>query len=107
MAAERVVEARGAGLLRALELTEAAAPAIAACCEQGVLVIPAGPNVQESISKSASSTYEARDTLKTPHDEALFNYCMTSQLMLVPINGDPARPGLPKRGSRRALRRIT
>ncbi|MHC4826993.1 MAG: S9 family peptidase, partial [Planctomycetota bacterium] len=55
-------------------------------------LIPAGPNVQESIGKSASSTYEARDTLKTPHDEALFDYYMTSQLMLVPINGDPARP---------------
>jgi dipeptidyl aminopeptidase/acylaminoacyl peptidase len=51
---------------------------------------PAGPNVQESIGKSASSTYEARDTLKTPHDEELFDYYMTSQLTLVPVKGGRA-----------------
>jgi acetylornithine/N-succinyldiaminopimelate aminotransferase len=42
---ERVVEARGMGLLRALELTGPAAEIIAACRERGVLVIPAGANV--------------------------------------------------------------
>ncbi len=46
---------------------------------------PLGPNVQESIGKSASSTYESRDTLKTPHDEMLFDYYMTAQLALVSV----------------------
>ncbi|MHC4126647.1 MAG: S9 family peptidase [Planctomycetota bacterium] len=52
--------------------------------------VPAGPNVQEGIGKSASSTYEARDTLKTPHDEELFDHYMTSQLTLVPVKGGRA-----------------
>jgi len=42
---EKVVEARGAGLLRALELTEPAGPIVEACRKQGVLVIVAGANV--------------------------------------------------------------
>ncbi|MBW2419870.1 MAG: acetylornithine transaminase [Deltaproteobacteria bacterium] len=42
---KRVVEARGMGLLRALELPGPAADAIAACRERGVLVIPAGAEV--------------------------------------------------------------
>jgi len=41
----RVVEVRGAGLLRGLELAGEAAPVIERCREQGVLVIAAGPNV--------------------------------------------------------------
>ncbi len=42
---ERVVEARGMGMLRALELTGPAAPVVEACRERGVLVIVAGANV--------------------------------------------------------------
>jgi acetylornithine/succinyldiaminopimelate/putrescine aminotransferase len=42
---ERVVEARGMGLLRALELRREAAPVIERCREMGVLVIPAGAMV--------------------------------------------------------------
>ncbi len=42
---KRIVAARGAGLLRALELPGPAASAIEGCREAGVLVIPAGANV--------------------------------------------------------------
>jgi acetylornithine/N-succinyldiaminopimelate aminotransferase len=42
---ERVVEARGAGLLRGIQLPGPAAGAIARCREQGALVLPAGPDV--------------------------------------------------------------
>ena len=41
----RVVESRGAGLLRGLELTGPAAPIMEACRKKGVLVIAAGANV--------------------------------------------------------------
>jgi dipeptidyl aminopeptidase/acylaminoacyl peptidase len=40
-----------------------------------------GPSIQESLGKTGeSSTYEARDTLNTKHDEALFEFYATSQL---------------------------
>lgn len=43
-----------------------------------------GPSVQETNGeKGVSSTYEARDTLSSKHDEALFEYYATSQLALV------------------------
>src|SRR6185503_13248644 len=43
---------------------------------------PAGPNIQESFGKTAPvRTYQ--DLLKNAHDEALFNYYATSQLILV------------------------
>jgi len=42
---KRVVEARGMGLLRGLELTQPAAAVVTACREAGVLVITAGANV--------------------------------------------------------------
>ena len=42
---KRIVETRGAGMLRALELPGPAAPVIDRCREQGVLVIQAGANV--------------------------------------------------------------
>lgn len=46
--------------------------------------IPWGPNVQESDGKKGqSSTYEARDTLKSRHDEDLFDYYAASQLAFV------------------------
>lgn len=47
-------------------------------------VVPPGPEMQESLGgKGESSTYEARDTLQGPEDEALFDYYATSQLMTV------------------------
>ena len=46
--------------------------------------VPPGPDVQESLGgKGESSTYEARDTLQGPEDEALFDYYATSQLATV------------------------
>lgn len=48
--------------------------------------VPPGPNIQEaSGEKGQSSTYEARDVLKTAHDEALFDYYGASQLALVDV----------------------
>lgn len=45
---------------------------------------PAGPNTQETGGeKGQSSTYENRDTLKSRHDEDLFDYYASSQLALV------------------------
>jgi dipeptidyl aminopeptidase/acylaminoacyl peptidase len=47
-------------------------------------VVPPGPKVQESLGvAAASSTYEARDLLKSPYDADLFDYYATSQLALV------------------------
>jgi len=49
-------------------------------------VVPPGPRIQESLGvTAASSTYEARDVLKNPHDEDLFDYYASSQLALVNI----------------------
>ena len=46
--------------------------------------VPPGPNIQETGgSKGKSSTYEARDVLKTAHDEELFDYYAASQVALV------------------------
>jgi predicted acetylornithine/succinylornithine family transaminase len=42
---ERVVETRGAGLLRGIELTKPAADIVSACRDRGVLVITAGSHV--------------------------------------------------------------
>ena len=45
---------------------------------------PIGPHIEESgVVKAASSTYEARDLLKTPHDADLFEHYATTQLALV------------------------
>lgn len=45
---------------------------------------PSGPIVQDASGVgAASSTYEARDLLRTPHDADLFEHYMTSQLALV------------------------
>jgi len=47
-------------------------------------VVPPGPSIQEAgAGKGQSSTYETRDTLGSLHDEQLFEYYGTSQLMLV------------------------
>ncbi|MBO9883215.1 prolyl oligopeptidase family serine peptidase [Xanthomonas sp. D-109] len=46
--------------------------------------VPPGPEVKEAIrGKGESSTYEARDTLSSPEDEAQFTYYATSQLVTV------------------------
>lgn len=44
---------------------------------------PIGPKVQEASRGTATSTYEARDLLTSPHDAALFEYYGKSQLALV------------------------
>ena len=45
---------------------------------------PDGPNVQESSGgRGPSSTYEARDVLKNPYDEDLFDFYGASQIALV------------------------
>ncbi len=47
-------------------------------------VVPSGPRIEESGAvTTASSTYEARDLLKTPYDADLFEYYATAQLALV------------------------
>jgi dipeptidyl aminopeptidase/acylaminoacyl peptidase len=55
--------------------------------------VPPGPKIQESSSISkASSTYEARDVLKSPYDEDLFDYYATSQLALVDMTSGKVAP---------------
>jgi len=49
-------------------------------------VIPAGPEILEGAGAIARSTYEARNLLETAHDDALFSYFATSELVVV----DPA-----------------
>jgi len=60
-------------------------------------VIPPGPKIQESIGvSSASSTYEARDVLKNPYDEDLFDYYTFSQIAQVnAISEEVTRIGKP------------
>jgi len=48
--------------------------------------IPAGPAILEGKGAAARSTYEARNLLETAHDDALFDYYATSELLLY----DPA-----------------
>jgi len=59
--------------------------------------VPSGPEVSESLGgKGESSTYEARDTLKSAEDEALFDYYATSQLATVDVaTGKVATVGTP------------
>lgn len=54
---------------------------------------PIGPSIQESSGgKGQFSTYEARDTLQTPHDEELFAYYGQSQLALVDADSGKITP---------------
>jgi dipeptidyl aminopeptidase/acylaminoacyl peptidase len=46
-------------------------------------IIPLGPQITQSEGASARSTYEARNLLQTAHDEALFEYYATSELVIV------------------------
>jgi len=61
------------------------------------IAAPPGPRVQESNAvAAASSTYEARDLLRNPHDADLFEYYTTSQLALVDTStGAIAKIGAP------------
>ena len=53
---------------------------------------PSGPSVQETAGgKKAASTYEVRDVLKSPQDEALFEYYGMTQLLLVDAETGAAR----------------
>jgi dipeptidyl aminopeptidase/acylaminoacyl peptidase len=56
-----------------------------------------GPSIQETAGKGGEfSTYEARDTLSSKHDEDLFEYYGTSQLALVDASsGAMTRLGTP------------
>jgi dipeptidyl aminopeptidase/acylaminoacyl peptidase len=59
--------------------------------------VPTGPEIKEAIEgEGESSTYEARDTLAGPEDEALFDYYATSQLATVDADaGTVTRLGEP------------
>jgi dipeptidyl aminopeptidase/acylaminoacyl peptidase len=59
--------------------------------------VPFGPDIQESVgSTGESSTYEARDTLTSKHDEDLFDYYGASQLAIVDAaTGNIKRIGKP------------
>jgi dipeptidyl aminopeptidase/acylaminoacyl peptidase len=52
---------------------------------------PSGPRVIESEGGGASSTYEARDLLTGPDDEALFEHYALSQLALVDLRSGKVR----------------
>jgi len=57
--------------------------------------VPTGPHVSENLGKvSPAPTYE--DMLKTPDDEAIFEFYATSQLAVIPLTG-PAKV-LPAKG---------
>ena len=60
---------------------------------------PEGPSIQESLGgKGQSSTYENRDTLRNPQDEALFDHYGTSQVALVNAESGAITPlGQPDR----------
>ncbi|NOZ61591.1 MAG: S9 family peptidase [Calditrichaeota bacterium] len=56
--------------------------------------VPEGPVVQENIGKKAPArTYQ--DLLKNPYDEKLFEYFLTSQLMLFDLKGNAKPLGQP------------
>ncbi|MEO0349055.1 MAG: prolyl oligopeptidase family serine peptidase [Cyanobacteria bacterium P01_A01_bin.15] len=42
-----------------------------------------GPDILESVGASARSTYEARNLLQTAYDDDLFEYYMTSELVII------------------------
>jgi dipeptidyl aminopeptidase/acylaminoacyl peptidase len=54
---------------------------------------PIGPDIQEALGgKGQSSTYEARDTLTSAQDEALFAYYGASQLAVVDAVSNAVKP---------------
>jgi len=56
--------------------------------------VPEGPNVQQS-EGNVSPTRTYQDLLASPHDEALFEYFSTTQLVSVLLNGDSRPLGKP------------
>ena len=53
----------------------------------------AGPRISEAVAgKGESSTYEARDTLANPHEEALFDYFVAAQLVRIDLPSGKAEP---------------
>lgn len=54
--------------------------------------IPAGPAILEGKGQTARSTYESRNLLETAHDDALFDYYMTSELVVVDPDGGATTP---------------
>ncbi len=54
--------------------------------------IPAGPEVQEGKGASSRSTYESRNLLETAHDDALFSYFASSELVVVDPETATLRP---------------
>ena len=56
--------------------------------------IPVGPKIVEGMGASARSTYEARNLLKTAYDDALFEYYVAAELVIV----DPAKGKVKKIG---------
>ena len=49
--------------------------------------VPPGPDIKDATESSGeSSTYEARDTLSSPEDEALFTWYATSRLVSVDVD---------------------
>jgi len=58
--------------------------------------IPVGPEILEREGGSRRSTYEARNLLQTAHDEVLFEYYATSELLLLdPESGEMKALGQP------------
>ena len=58
--------------------------------------IPAGPEILEGEGATARSTYEARNLLETAHDDALFEYYTTCELVIVdPVTGTVKIIGAP------------
>jgi len=58
--------------------------------------IPSGPEILEGTGAKSRSTYEARNLLETAHDDALFSYYATSELVVVnPESSEPKTLGEP------------
>lgn len=59
-------------------------------------IVPAGPEILEGSGAKARSTYEARNLLETAHDDLLFRYHMTSELVVFnPATGNMKVLGKP------------
>ena len=59
-------------------------------------IIPSGPEILEGAGDTARSTYEARNLLETAHDDALFDYFTTSELVILdPVTLDTEVIGEP------------
>ena len=54
--------------------------------------IPAGPEIQEGTGAKARSTYESRNLLETAHDDALFSYYTTCELVVVNPANETVKP---------------